>query len=247
MTALQRRGLGHRSRAARRLAMAAGLACLLGGCYQSGTVQQAAYPVDYRERHPITLKEGQHSVQIFLGRNRGGLSPSQRADVLSFAQSWRHEATSGIIIDIPHGGPTDRAAADSLREIHSILAASGVPSKAVYQRTYRPSETSLASIKINYSKLVARAGPCGLWPSDLGPAPDKAYNDNRPYWNLGCASQRNLAAMVDNPADLVQPRGETPAYEARRSVAIDKYRKGDNPSGTYSTSYDKGKISDLGK
>ena len=52
--------------------------------------------------------------------------------------------------------------------------------------------------------------------------------------------------MVDNPADLVQPRGETPAYAARRSVAIDKYRKGENPSGTYS-GYDTGKISDLGK
>jgi pilus assembly protein CpaD len=46
--------------------------------------------------------------------------------------------------------------------------------------------------------------------------------------------------------DLVQPRGEAPAYAARRSVAIDKYRQGQDPSGTY-TGYDKGKISDLGK
>lgn len=237
---------GRRSGAAARLAIAAGLACLLAGCYQSGGAQQAAYPSDYRERHPITLREGQHSVEIFLGRNRGGLSPSQRADVLAFARAWRREATSGVIIDVPHGGPTDRAAADSLHEIHSILAASGVPRNAVYLRNYRPSATSLASIKINYSKLTAHAGPCGLWPSDLGPSPDASYNDNRPYWNLGCATQRNLAAMVDNPADLVQPRGEAPAYEARRSVAIDKYRKGDNPSATY-TGYDKGKISNLGK
>jgi pilus assembly protein CpaD len=246
MTAFHTADTGRCSRAARRLVVAAGLTCLLGGCYQSGTAQQAVYPVDYRERHPITLKEGRHSVEIFLGRNRGGLSPSQRADVLSFAQMWRREATSGIVIDVPHGGPTDRAAADSLREVYSILAASGVPRSAVYVRRYHPSATSLASIKINYSKLVAHAGPCGLWPSDIGPSFNKDYNTNRPYWNLGCATQRNLAAMVDNPADLVQPRGETPAYEARRSVAIDKYRKGDNPSGTYN-GYDKAKISDLGK
>jgi pilus assembly protein CpaD len=113
-------------------------------------------------------------------------------------------------------------------------------------RGYQASSSSLASIKINYSKLVAHAGPCGLWPNDLGPAADPSYGDNRPYWNLGCASQRNLAAMVDNPADLVQPRGEAPAYAARRAVAIDKYRKGENPSGTYS-GYDKGKLSDIGK
>ena len=110
----------------------------------------------------------------------------------------------------------------------------------------RPRATALASIKINYSKMTAEAGPCGLWPHDLGPSARCHLLENRPYWNLGCASQRNLAAMVDNPADLVQPRGETPAYSARRSVAIDKYRKGDNPSGTYS-GYDTGKISDLGK
>jgi pilus assembly protein CpaD len=237
--------VGRRSRAAR-LALAAGLACLLAGCYQPRPTETASYPFDYRERHPITLKEGDHTVEVFLGRNRGGLSPSQRADVLSFAQSWRREATSGVIIDVPHGGPTDRAATDSLREIYSILGASGVPRSAVYVRNYRPSESSLASIKVKYSKLTARAGPCGLWPSDLGPATDAVYNENRPYWNLGCATQRNLAAMVDNPSDLVQPRGETPAYAARRSVAMDKYRKGDNPSGTY-TGYDTGKISDLGK
>ncbi|HXX25914.1 MAG TPA: CpaD family pilus assembly protein [Pseudolabrys sp.] len=231
--------------AAQRLAIAAALACLLAGCNETTQTAQP-YPFDYRERHPITLKEGQQTVQVFVGRNRGGLSPSQRADVLAFAQAWRHDATSGIIIDVPHGGPTDRAAADSLREINSMLAASGVPRGAVYLRNYQPSPTSLASINMNYAKLSAHAGPCGLWPSDLGPAPDIAYNENRPYWNLGCASQRNLAAMVDNPADLVQPRGETPVYEARRSVAIDKWRKGENPSGTY-TGYDTSKISDLGK
>jgi pilus assembly protein CpaD len=245
MTAFDKGDAGRRSQAARRLLLAAGFACLLGGCYHETGAPQP-YAFDYRERHPITLKEGQQTVEVFLGRNRGGLSPSQRADVLSFAQEWRREATSGIIIDVPHGGPTDRAAGDSLREIYSILAASGVPRNAVYMRNYQPSETSLASIKIKYTKLVAHAGPCGLWPSDVGPAPDIAYNDNRPYWNLGCASQRNLAAMVDNPADLVQPRGEQPAYEARRSVAMDKWRKGDNPSGTY-TGYDTNKISDLAK
>jgi pilus assembly protein CpaD len=223
-----------------------GLATSLAGCYMQ-RVAQEAYPNDYHERHPITLKEREHTVEIFLGRSRGGLSPSQRADVLSFAQFWRREATSGIVVDVPQGGPTDRAAADSIREVQSIFAASGVPRNAVYVRGYQPLNSSLASIKINYSKLAADAGPCGLWPHDLGPSLDQTYNENRPYWNLGCASQRNLAAMVDNPADLVQPRGESPSYTARRSVVIDKYRKGDvSPSGKYD-GYDSGKISEIGK
>ena len=130
---------------------------------------------------------------------------------------------------------------------HSILAASGVPRNAVYVRDYRPSATSLVSIKINYSKMVAEAGPCGQWPDSLGPSQDSSYQENRPYHNLGCAYQRNMASMIDNPADLVQPRGEQPAYMARRSVAIDKYRKGESPSGAYPAAYDTNKISGLGK
>ena len=246
MTSLHTAIIRRRSRAALRLLAAGGLAAILSGCYQAPRVAQEKYQVDYRQRHPITLKDGERTVEVFIGRNRGGLTPSQRADVLSFAQLWRREATSGIIVDVPQGGPTDHAAADSMREIHSIFAASGVPRNAVHLRGYRPPATSLASIKINYSKLVAEAGPCGQWPSDLGTSPDPAYMENRPYWNLGCASQRNLAAMVDNPADLVQPRGESPSYTARRSVAIDKYRKGESPSGKYD-GYAAGKISDIGK
>jgi pilus assembly protein CpaD len=235
-----------RRRAVPRLVAAASLALLLSGCYQGTRVAQAPYPVDYRQRHPITLTEGERTVEVFLGRNRGGLTPSQRADVLAFAQNWRREGTSGIVVDVPKGGATERAAADSMREVHSIFAASGVPRNAVFVRGYRPAPAALASIKINYSKLSATAGPCGRWPADMGPSIDSKDYENRPHWDLGCSTQRNLAAMVDNPADLVQPRGETPSYTARRSVATDKYRKGENPSGAYD-GYDKGKISDLGK
>ena len=237
--------VARRAQAARRLLAVAGLAALLAGCHEK-TLAQDDYPTDYRVRHPITLKEGDRTVEVFVGRNRGGLTPVQRADVLSFAQLWRREATGGIIIDVPKGGPTEQAANDSMREVHSILAASGIPGNAVAVRGYRPSETALASIKISYSKIIADAGPCGQWPSNLGPGQDSTYTENRPFWNLGCANQRALAAQVDNPADLVQPRGEQPSYTGRRTVVVDKYRKGDNPSGTY-TGYDTGKISDLGK
>jgi len=92
------------------------------------------------------------------------------------------------------------------------------------------------------------AWTCGLWPEDIGPSiKNKSYFENKQYYNFGCATQRNLAAMVDNPADLVQPRGESPSYSARRSTVIDKYRKGQDPSGQYDGHYDTGKISDLGK
>jgi pilus assembly protein CpaD len=55
-----------------------------------------------------------------------------------------------------------------------------------------------------------------------------------------------MAAMVENPADLVQPRSETPAYTARRSEGFEKYRKG-APTTTDYPEADKAKLSDTGK
>jgi pilus assembly protein CpaD len=51
--------------------------------------------------------------------------------------------------------------------------------------------------------------------------------------------------MVDNPADLVQPRGETAAYAPRRTTVLEKYRAG-SPTGE-ATENQAAKISDVGK
>jgi pilus assembly protein CpaD len=230
-----------------RLAAALCFALLLGACNRTtATVQDDGYPLDYRERHPITLRDGDRTVEIFIGRQRGGLTPAQRADVLAFTQNWRHEATSGIIIAMPQGGSVARSAAESMREVRAIFAASGVPARAVAVRAYHSDPSEVASIRISYAKLTAEAGPCGLWPKDIGVSAESDHNLNRPYWNFGCASQRNLASMVANPADLVQPRGESPNYAVRRSVVIGKYGVGESPSGKYDD-YNRGNVSDLAK
>ena len=220
------------------------LTAALAGCV---TEREAATPTDYRHRHAIAIKEGDRIVDVFVGRSRGSLNPTQRAEVAGFAHVWKREATGGIVIDMPAGTPNDIAAADSLRQIRSILHAAGVPHHAVSVRPYRPVDpTSLATIKLNYTKMGAEVGPCGLWPHDLGPSLDRTYNENRPYWNHGCATQRNLAAMVAEPADLVQPRTETAIYTPRRTTVGEKYRVGQSPATVYPNAKE-GKISNVGQ
>jgi pilus assembly protein CpaD len=219
---------------------------MLAGCNTTNEVT-GAIPTDYRQRHPIVLKESPRTVELLIGTKRGALTGAQRADVLAFANEWNREATGGILIDLPAGTPNEYAAASAVQEVRSILSAAGVPAKGVEVRPYRPADPGkLATLKLSYPAVIGSAGPCGLWPYDLGPTFDREHNENVEFWNLGCAYQRNLAAMVDNPADLVQPRGTTPAYTPRRTTAIEKYRAGQDPSTVYSSS-DKGKVSEVGK
>ena len=237
----------HRPRAIARRAAAIFAAAALAGCTAYQAVAVDDYPEDVRLRHPISIREGFGKLELFVGVNRGGLTPAQQADVLAFAHTWRRESSGGVLIDIPSGTPNAHAAHEAAHEVRAILAAAGVAPSVVAARQYRPvTPMKFATLRLSYPKMIAEAGPCGMFPKDLGANLQGIDPTNHSYWNFGCAQQHNLAAMVENPADLVQPRGESPAYAARRSVMLEKYRKGE-PTATRNPDADKGKISDIGK
>jgi pilus assembly protein CpaD len=230
-----------------KVVLLAGCTSLLAACSIAGRSDPTAYaPPDYRLRHPIVVKERDHTVQLFIGNNRGSLNPDQRADVLAFAQTWRREATGGIVIEAPVGTRNASAAREAAHEARAMLVASGVPSSALVVRGYQVTKPQkLATVRLNYPRMAADAGPCGLWPADIGPS-SKGWQENNTYWNLGCASQRNLAAMVVNPSDLAQPRGEGPQYQMRRTTILENYRRGEQTS-SKSADANSAKISDVGK
>src|SRR5262249_46384070 len=176
-----------------RVAMVAVSALALAGCYTARSVEEDV-PNDYRLRHPIALKDGNRGFEILIGTSRGGLAPTQRADVVAFAQAWKHEATGGVIIDMPSGTTNERAAADTLPEIKSVLTAAGIPPAGIHVRAYHPANPArLAAIRLNYPKVVAEAGPSGLWPTDLGPGAGTEYWENHPHLNFGSPTHPKFA------------------------------------------------------
>src|SRR5262249_18997778 len=185
---------------------------------------------------------------VFVGHGRGGLTANQRDDVMGLARTWVREGTGGVVAEVPVDTPNARAAASAMGEIRSVLMAGGRPPNGITMPRYPPaSPHELTPIRLSYTRIAATAGPCGTWPDDIGPNVDNPlYNENKQYYNFGCATQRNLAAMIDNPSDLVQPRAETPAYTARRTEGFEKYRQGNTTATAYPEG-DKAKLSDVGK
>jgi pilus assembly protein CpaD len=240
-----------RTQALRLIGAMLGLSVILGACSETtGSVAtpRAGIPEDYRLRHPIAVEEANRSIVLFVGHARGGLSATQRDDVAGLAQNWVAEGTGAIVVDVPVNTPNAHAAESTYREARGVLEAGGVPGNGIKLHRYTPDDPrTLATVRLTYSKMTATAGPCGVWPEDLGPSiKDPTYFENKSYYNFGCAYQRNMAAMVANPSDLVQPRAETPTYTARRSEAFEKYRKG-TPTTTSYPDADKAKLSDTGK
>lgn len=70
----------------------------------------------------------------------------------------------------------------------------------------------------------AQVRPCGNWNSDL-----TETNDNRPYENLGCAVQNNIAAEIDDPNTIINPHAK--AVKNAQSAVSAVYR-GENAVNT---------------
>jgi pilus assembly protein CpaD len=213
-----------------------GLALAAGACKHDPVVLTNSVPTDYRNRHPILIAERKHSIDLLIGTGRGGLTAAQRAQVAAFGSAWRREGNGYLQVKVPKGTRNETAANATVREVTSILRSVGVPPKAVAVQGYRPQPIfDVAPIRLAFPVMRAEVANCGQWPDDLGPTVDPKYWANEPYTNFGCATQRNLAAVVTDPADLLQPRAETPPSAARRHTVIDKYRQGVDTATTVTT------------
>src|ERR1700724_4781190 len=133
-----------------------GLAIALGACTHTEQALTASVPGDYRLRHPIAIQEADRSVVIFVGHARGGLSASQRADVVGLAQTWSREGTGAIVADVPVDTPNARAAAATFREAQALLTAGGVPPRGIKQHHYHPDDPRAPpTIRLSYSRIAA--------------------------------------------------------------------------------------------
>ena len=192
-------------------------------------VTTSSVPDDYRKRHPITLAEVQHSLDIPVGTGERKLTTPLRDLVRGFAQDYLALSSSTVSVALPASSVNAGAAHAVRSEVRQVLIDAGVKPNRIVMTTYDPAQASASSpIRLGFVAVTAITGDCGQWPTDLfGPS----IRDNTNWENFGCATQQNLAAQIANPADLVGPRGMTPIDAQRRAEVISIYRKDGNPAG----------------
>jgi len=227
-----------------RLFSALALCATLGACNEATLAGQGPISDDPAIRHPIVVGKGLATLDILPGGGPGGLTDRQLADVQSFALEWRARGRGPLVLQVPQGGADSSKTRAALPTVRAALAGAGVPSRSIRQSRYvAEGPEHLAPLRLAFPVIEARVPhPCGEWPDDGGGTGQ--VNENLAYENFGCASQQNLAAMVDDPEDFIRPRPETPADAARRATVMGKYRKGESTNTTYPDSTIK--ISDVG-
>ncbi|MBS1180626.1 MAG: pilus biosis CpaD protein [Proteobacteria bacterium] len=213
---------------------AVALVLALAACNQQGQALTDGLPADgYRSVYPIAVTEAPQTLDIPVGTGTGGLSPDLRAVVADFGADAARNATGPVVVMTPVGS-VNQAAADYLaRQIKAVLRQSGVAATYLRSQTYAVADPRVpAPIRLGFTRIKAVSPPCGRWTTDIMPDGQKA-NDGAEF---GCATQANLAAMVENPNDLLMPRAETPVRGWQRWEMLQKAAKGSSPSATYPTS-----------
>jgi len=181
--------------------------------------------VDPAQRHPIIVSQEPETMLIHVPRSAQGLSPRQRADLLAFADRSRASdaGNSRLVIAAPGGAQNEVASMYAVGQIRRLLSDNGFAESTIAVEAYHDDASREPPIRVSYLRYVAQAPECNSWPSNLAYEPQ-----NLPYPNMGCATQRNLAANIANPADLLGPRTETNRAGERRDAVWDKYVQGES-------------------
>jgi len=169
-------------------------------------------------RHPIGFTSRAEHLDVEVPPGTANLSPNQTFDIDRFLASYKREASGHLAITVP-AGMRDRAAMrNAVRDIERHVNQAGLGHQVVRGPRVAKSSSGTPFIRLAYHRPVAAPPQCGHWAEDVG------RNEERiPYPNWGCATQRNLAVMVDNARDLRHPQAEDPRASERRSVSWSAY------------------------
>jgi pilus assembly protein CpaD len=218
---------GRPAQTAIRFAIAAALAVPVAGCKTTEDPTRVAgwELTSPAQNHPIMVSQQPETLKIAVPRHANGLSPSQRADVLSFAQSARMSdaGNTRLVIAAPSGSANETAAIATVHDTSAILREAGFTDSNINIEPFDAAGQSQPAVQLSFLRYVAEGPECGNFPNNLARNPR-----NLPAPNFGCTSQKNLAAMVLNPADLLGPRKMDPRPSERRQETWQKYIKGES-------------------
>ena len=128
-----------------------------------------------------------------------------------------------LIAYLPTGG-NNQGVSTGLNSIRQSLAGGGAGGRLQIAH-YHASEPGSAPIKLVYAKLQAQTpSKCGYESEDVVQTRFSANSQNVPAHNFGCTYQRNLAAQVADPRDLVRARQDGPVDVNKRLAGIERLR-----------------------
>ncbi len=196
----------------------------LGACATSAIAPANIGPVPTRaDAHVINVTQGSARLEVPVAAGEATLTDKARSDLRDFASAYLRYGHGAMILSTPSGSANANAASMLAGQMRISLVDAGVSYGAVAGSTYDAGDNANAPIVVSFARFEAAAPHCApLYEQDLA-----HQSDNLPWDSFGCAMQANLAALVEDPADLLAPRADDPRDSNRRGTVMNHYRAGE--------------------
>ncbi|MEZ5956839.1 MAG: CpaD family pilus assembly protein [Hyphomonadaceae bacterium] len=174
------------------------------------------------DRHEPTAEAAVQRLSIDVTPGQMELARADRDQLRAFANDYLRYGHGPLVLEAPSGGPNSEAASILAADARRTLADAGVSYAAIAGSTLDAAGES-RPLLVSFNRFEARPPECApLWEQDLA-----HQSNNQPWDSFGCATNFNLAAMVEDPADLNRPRDLAARDSGRRDTVMDAYRAGD--------------------
>ena len=130
-------------------------------------VTTSSVPDDYRTRHPITLAEVQHSLDIPVGTGERKLTTPLRDLVRGFAQDYLALSSSTVSVALPASSVNAGAAHAVRSEVRQVLIDAGVKPNRIVMTTYDPAQASASS---RYTNVPDRRSAAAMTGTSCAPS-----------------------------------------------------------------------------
>jgi pilus assembly protein CpaD len=199
------------TRTLKTLLLSAAAAVSAAGCATKYNGAEQALSIE--EEHPISVDS--QTVTMTMAPS-ASLSSLDRARLRAFADAYMRDGHGALTLTSPGGADAGQGS-----DVRAALSEFGVPADSVAAASYRTGEGSSADLILSYTHYVATASACGVWEGQK----DRDFRNMRSP-NFGCSMRNNLAAMVGDPRDLVEPAAMTDPDSAIRIRGVRLFREG---------------------
>jgi len=198
--------------------------------FLTGTLSACAIPTATSPpsifNNKVQVAESIERLELYTRPNGLELSARDQAAVSQFLQAYGHGGNGPLYVNIPSSAQSGLGAQQAQAMIRQNLSAIGLGRAQVQTGQYQSAQGSPAPVVVSYRTLKTIPQDC----RQLGNMVD-TYN-NQPYDSFGCFHTANLAAMIGDPRQLIEPYDMTAPDSQRRQTIYDKYIAGENPAST---------------
>lgn len=207
---------------------------LLSACAGAPAGGLGPQPLTPTSRFQLQVEPGVD--RIALAVHDAGLSGNQQTALAQLVARYLVEGATELRVEAPSGN--DPVAADMAHRVRQGLIDAGAPASRITVVGYAAPDPR-APVLVGFETVQAALPQCGREWTNLTRTAENAGSAN-----FGCAVTANLAAQIENPRDIVQPRGRQPGDAGRRAVVFDTWRRGMPTSAQSEPLVDAGRVSD---